>query len=618
MKPPRTREVNLGQAIIPFGVGGILDLMGESLMACDVSYWPSGGGKITSQRLVDHFAQDGIAITGFRSPTDRLPFVRFPKWLFCPACRRMQKMQWRDEQWGEPPHCQNSACSRRPVLVPMRFVMACTAGHVADVPWDYWAHRDAVNEKQRKCKSKKLVFEHVKNRGTGLASLQVRCLECEARKSLQGISSKGAFSRIGVRCPGTQPWEKPREDHTCEAPADELIAVQRGASNLYYAAITSAIDIPPESDFDPNAEVTRAIRHHAFFDALMAANDGPINAGLKQMLINALQMAGFDAGVEMVNAVLADEQASRSGKLGTPPPDTDLLAGEWNAFLHERKRTVDERSTFITEHVPLISSQREGPASTLLTEAIDRVVLAHRLREVRALRGFSRITTNRVIDARLTHTEIPWLPAIEVFGEGIFFSLPEERVAEWEKSGPVRNRFASLRNRVTAAMSEQFPEVSARFVLLHTLAHVVIRQLSFETGYPMASIGERIYSRQAAKGNEPQSGILVYTTQGDIEGTLGGLVRIGRPPHFADLLVKALARAMWCSSDPVCSESQGQGVEALNLAACHACALLPETSCAHRNLLLDRSLLIDDTIGYFSRVLASAVEQSASAAASGA
>ena len=100
------------------------------------------------------------------------------------------------------------------------------------------------------------------------------------------------------------------------------------------------------------------------------------------------------------------------------------------------------------------------------------------------------------------------------------------------------------------------------------------------------------------------AGIFIYTASGDSEGTLGGLVRQGRPDTFPNIFKKAISSARTCSSDPVCILSHGQGRDALNLAACHACALLPETCCEERNGFLDRGVLIgtynNKKMGFYS------------------
>ena len=147
---------------------------------------------------------------------------------------------------------------------------------------------------------------------------------------------------------------------------------------------------------------------------------------------------------------------------------------------------------------------------------------------------------------------------------------------------------------------------SPRYVLLHTLAHLLIRQLSIECGYSGASIKERIYSTYPESATA-MSGILLYTSSSDSDGSLGGLVRKGLPEPFEMICRNMLQEASWCSSDPICIESKAQGFDSLNYAACHACTLLPETSCEMRNCLLDRAAvtgtLEDRNIGFFGAIM---------------
>ena len=132
---------------------------------------------------------------------------------------------------------------------------------------------------------------------------------------------------------------------------------------------------------------------------------------------------------------------------------------------------------------------------------------------------------------------------------------------------------------------------ASRYLLVHSLAHVLINQFVFECGYSTASLRERLYI--SADANAPMAGILIYTAAGDSEGTLGGLVRLGRQERLGPVVRRALSRASWCSADPVCSENLGgQGSRLANLAACHACVLLPETSCETVNQGLDRAMIV--------------------------
>jgi hypothetical protein len=147
-------------------------------------------------------------------------------------------------------------------------------------------------------------------------------------------------------------------------------------------------------------------------------------------------------------------------------------------------------------------------------------------------------------------------------------------------------------------------ELNPRFVLLHTLGHLLINELVFTCGYSSASLRERLYASEAP--GRHMAGLLIYTAAGDSEGTMGGLVRMARPGNLRRVVASALNDARWCSTDPVCMEAgeTGQGPDSCNLAACHGCALLPETACEEFNRFLDRGLVVgtfkDPALGFFS------------------
>lgn len=252
-----------------------------------------------------------------------------------------------------------------------------------------------------------------------------------------------------------------------------------------------------------------------------------------------------------------------------------------------------------------------------LEDYIEDIVLAKRLREVLALRGFRRITPEQpnADDNRfkgyhlsgdcvpLSDVELNWLPAIEMLGEGLFIKIREDALEEWEDA--FENEYQPMRTRLEHSNvgCENF---SARYVLLHTLSHLLIRQLSLECGYSGASIKERIYSTYP-ESDVKMAGILLYTSSSDSDGSLGGLVRKGLPESFEMIFRNMLQEASWCSSDPICIESHAQGYDSLNYAACHACSLLPETSCEMRNCLLDRAAVVgtikDRERGFFGALL---------------
>jgi hypothetical protein len=259
----------------------------------------------------------------------------------------------------------------------------------------------------------------------------------------------------------------------------------------------------------------------------------------------------------------------------------------------------------------LIRSSGIDSYGELIRASFERVSLLHKLRETRAFVGFSRILPgdDLTLDERWSLMALKkkrWLPAVIVRGEGIFLKFREDRLAEWIESYGLMHegRFSSI-NRHLGGLRErrhQQPKlISPKHVLIHTFAHLLINELVYECGYGSASLRERIYS---ADGENPMSGVLIYTAAGDSEGTMGGLVQMGQPGHLETAVAKALEKARWCSSDPVCIESRGQGPDNCNLGACHSCALLPETSCEEQNRLLDRGVVVGTidfpNAGYFS------------------
>jgi hypothetical protein len=207
------------------------------------------------------------------------------------------------------------------------------------------------------------------------------------------------------------------------------------------------------------------------------------------------------------------------------------------------------------------------------------------------------------VQALSINGNLGWLPAIEVRGEGIFVEINTDKFRNWiERSS---TRIATLlreyeRRRTVRNLAAR--NIDVRFIMIHTLAHALIKELTFTCGYGSASLRERLYCN-LENPEEPMNGLLIYTASGDSEGTLGGLVAQAQPERFERLVEEALRRSLWCSNDPVCMESPGDGALSSNLAACHGCILLPETSCEEGNRLLDRGVLVgtidDPGLGFF-------------------
>jgi hypothetical protein len=600
------RQTRLSQTISPFGVGAILDVDGESLMAADISLWPlEATHRIVSRRL-----EESLGVAELRTPpsvpsrpsarTPGIFYKRFPSWLFCQDCRRMHRARGHEETGG-PPACRYC----RGPMVPMRFIAVGTErGHAMDVPWVGWAHSEPQNQEQERCRVEDLLFLTRASGSEGLSSLVVRCAVCAAERDLGDLTTRGALRRIGFRCTGAQPWQR----HNTNACDERVEVLQRGATNVTMHETTTALDIPEPAM--PMRDEEAEIRQHRNFGNVRSAPTGP----RAEVLIDLIaEEVGVTA--ELVRRV--------AGSAGTQDEEVmaareGLLADEWQAF----RQAIDNPDepigtpTFVVSATPFLEPDAH-PVSRALGDAVGHVVLAHRLREVRVLHGFRRYDTGAdMVDVDLgPRGRERWLPAVESFGEGVLLTLDEERLTAWERLESTIARAHRLeRRRRESAVGSRFSKATPRLVLLHTLAHILMRELAFTCGYSAASLRERIY---ASTGPSPEAGLLIYTAAGDSEGTLGGLVRQGEAPRLSRTLFSALEAAAWCSSDPLCRGSRGQGLGSMNLAACHGCALVSETSCERGNLLLDRVMIVgdDNTPGYFQDLIAMAQRDAAGRAA---
>lgn len=335
------------------------------------------------------------------------------------------------------------------------------------------------------------------------------------------------------------------------------------------------------------------------------------NKALSEQMICDVLAAQFD-GWNIAPAILLEQLAA----------DFETAAGEdkaagndesaENDYRHQEYRVFCSDRTEGRPRVHLmIRSESLAIYGASIKKYISRISLLHKLRETRAFVGYSRIIPQKNLSPQkragtISKNSPTWLPAIVVRGEGIFIELSEHSIGEWLAThGEFHTRRLSQLNdreeKRAKTNGSEFVLTDPKFVLLHTLAHLIINQLVFDSGYSSAALRERIY---CASGEFPMSGILIYTAAGDSEGTMGGLVKMGGSDFLEGVLRQAIGKAAWCSTDPVCIESKGQGPENCNLAACHACALLPETSCEEQNRRLDRAVVTGTfqhpDVGFFS------------------
>ncbi|CAK1869004.1 DUF1998 domain-containing protein [Vibrio sp. 1CM24A] len=585
------RSYRSSQLISPFGPGSIIDIGDESLILMGIDHWPVNLDEIKLDRLTKE-----AGVWALKKPpvlktrwekvhkNNALMTHRFPAWMFCPRCRRLKRWT-REGMVNEKgaPACDNSVCKEK-TLVPMRFVAACNHGHLQDVPWDRWAHQN----QKHSCPLPKeqLYFYSNSTKGSGLDALEIHCKNCGATNSLGSIMHEGA---LNVHCSDKQPWEY-NEDYSrnCKEP---LSVLQRGASNLYYPIIRSALDIPYDSSSKGNPIIAAINGTEDYQDLLRALERGRLNR-VKSCAEDLSDDFGFSVE-EILQAVESGGEPKREFKI---PDDKELRLAEWDV-LSNSNIAEKQNENFVTRTAQFTDSESFG-----FEEYIKKVVLVDKLREVRAFCGFERIKPDdNPVLMKSAEGQKTWLPACEVFGEGIFIEFDQRALESWEYQSTtfVKPRIDSVEKRYAGVTSTYLPEPTVKFIALHTFAHLIIRQLSFESGYSSGSLRERIYA------DEGQSGILIYTADGDSEGSLGGLVQQGEPIRLFPAIIAALETANWCSNDPVCSELEAQGVMGLNKAACHSCTLVSETSCENNNLLLDRKLLIGDESeqGLFSQIM---------------
>jgi hypothetical protein len=590
------RKIRRSQYISPHGVGAIYDIGNESLIAPDISwFFKNYGLKIKLDRLTNNLPVKELRMPvpdNFENSSKSIPFFRFPRWLFCSSCRSLRKESYDLGTANELPKCEK--CKSKKVLTPMRFVAVCNKGHLQDIDWFYFLHGKA-NIKENNCNNyedSSLRFKTLAKRGAGLHSIIISCDKCEQTRSLQDMYE----GSLGP-CQGKQPWEPNRDRTKCE---EKLDPIGRSASNLYYPKVVSALDIPVERNEDTNPDeiiIQNIKSNENFVMFLKIYNISDLEKKLIDTYIEEIMKEVPGATPKLIESLYSNQQEGKNEDNREIEIDEEkILKEEWEVL----KDPVSNNKNFISEETSF-----KGFNSYGLDKLIDKVILIKKLREVRVLTGFNRKLPSKdnLISVGL-NKKIDWMPASEVYGEGIFISFSNKEISKWEEKNNkvLSKRLNSMKQTHQERQLQFLPEPSNKFVLLHTFSHILIRQLSFECGYGSSSLRERIYCDESN-----MSGILIYTADSDTEGSLGGLIRQGKPDLFIPTTLTAIEKSCWCSSDPICKEIAGQGMMGLNKAACHSCALLSETSCIAHNALLDRMLLIgeenDKNFGFFNSVL---------------
>lgn len=596
--PPRVGGARPSQLMFTHGVGSLVDMPNISTVIAGLDEWDiDEADTITEDRLLAAVrAVPGLGqVETFKSPPWRdptpnpfdgwarvgVPVFPFPRWLRCTACNRLAPVESKLFKLElNPFHLDRTRYShdcrsgkKAALVVPARFVTACPAGHLDEFPWEEFCHTKAP------CSGSPRLRVNEIGGGSRSTDVQVECLECGQKMHVsQAFGEPG--ERLMPRCRGRHPHLR-RFDH---APcAHQARAVLLGASNAWFPITRRALSLPVAGDV---------------LDRLVAERWGDLGsiASLEELKGAVKYGPQFiDLRGEDLDVIWAIIQARRQGDRGPSETDIDLLAPEWRLLSKPADATPSNDFRV-----------REVATPTGLGEFFERVVLADRLRVVAAQCGFTRIdgpdfdpdADSDVESAPLSRAKPTWVPAAEARGEGIFIQFREGAIASWCQVADASGRLASMRRGHEAWRERRGLEPGAgwpgaRYILLHSFAHALVNELAIECGYSQASLQERIYAREATDAGEAMAGVLLYTAASDSDGTLGGLVALGRPAALEGLLSQALERSRLCSADPLCAEHVPHETEdSLHNAACHACLFVPETTCERGNRYLDRSVLV--------------------------
>jgi hypothetical protein len=646
-------NIRSSQLLSPFGVGQIVNFPEEvSVMVCGLNLWDEeiqyakkkrGQESISEGELrfheprleevlgVNYFVKPFVYKTsGTKNNYLKIPAVRFPGWHYCtnPKCGRM-----REEPLTQAnkriycTSCWDGKSKMKFKMIPVRFVAACPSGHIQDVPFKEWVHNGSIPNDEK---------EHNLSYHTGggsgdLGSITMKCT-CGERRSLAGLMNirkdgqeifDSALARIGFGkddghkfhkknpnhdnplgqyCKGHMPWlglDGIKNSKRCN---NHLQVLVRGASNVHFSEIQSAIYLPKVSN-EANDFVYEVIEEYGKdrLISLLEVDQGVVI--LPSILsIHSFVKNGFISKEELVSGVIDEisNNVTQNEDLGIP--------AELKLRLEEYKYILNGRESENSDFKAVVKTFLGYEEQSFLNRFFECAVLIEKLKETRVFKGFSRINPNNKIDKKELSKEIvSWLPAVQVFGEGIFLKFKDDIVDNWlDLHG---NVFESIVSRFHQAMSkrgtQKEKEINPFFIAMHTFAHLLIKKLCFDCGYGSSSLKERLYFSSNPKCR--MNGILIYTSSGDSEGSLGGLVRQGKSEYLGRLVKNAIEDAEWCSADPVCSDiglSSGQGPDNVNGSACHNCCIVPETSCEEFNILLDRTTLIgsieNPNIGFFN------------------
>lgn len=551
-------ELRPNQIITTFGPGAIVDAIKDSVTVLDTNYWAEKGKKIVDGRLASYLGVNCFYMPR-TSPVGDIPVTTFPYMHVCSNLKCGRLFDIRDDfnlesylKFGVTcPDCRRTA-------YPSRFITICENGHMDDFPWQWWVHRGDPS-----CKGKLRIFS-TGNTST-LADMWVECTTCGAKRSMSGATQRDNFE--GLKCSGHHPFRPNARNENCKKP---LLPSQRGASNVYFSVSRSAISIPPWINplYNLIDEHLRLIEETREMFGDMGVTK------VYEKYFTAYTRAEFDDALER--------------RLKNISEFKEIKQMEYEAITHHNDPAyASQKKHFKAEEDSL-------PAG--MKKYFDRIIRITRLREVRVLLGFTRVDApdpDADVQANIVYLNKgkneKWLPAAEINGEGIFIEFSKEMLDSWLSDAKVSALSQKYEESYKQFCAEKQWTITvprnAVYVLMHTFAHLLIKQMAMSSGYSSSAIRERVYF------SDSMHGILLYTGSADKEGSLGGLVELGNTNKLMMLMRDAFQEALLCTNDPECMNNTPAGGNS-NGAACHSCCMISETACENGNRMLDRGLVV--------------------------
>ena len=593
------RSVRLSQTLAPFGVGAIYDFRGESLVACDTFHWWGRGQPIDCARLAD-----GPRSRRFRSAPSHaslfgrsvgIPYARFPRWLFCPRCRRM--VWWTTQHGGDRAsrrRCSN--CQRHPQLVPMRFVIVCRNGHMTTFRGTSGRTSARRSRARGSASRKNLQLHHdAGTRRRPRVARRAAATSCGAERTCAGSPRTAASTPLNLRCLGLQPWQRRGRRDVRRRPAGRAARRHQRLLRPH-----------PLGDRHPAGVELRLLqprqpRRSRTTPTSPRSEQNPTASSRRASAKCSADKYGVPADEDPRDGERRGRPARRGERLHTSTASRSQATSLPTSGRRFSRRTTKPTTATASSHGRALLAQDadDGPlseASSTRTADPTRGPRDPAPRGSRAV-GFSRLRADwRSSSSPISDEDSTGCPAVEVFGEGIFLALDETSAPGWEAPTGGRRRAPTRSNATESTRTTSSARLlPAATPALRPAPHARARP------DPAARLRVRLRRRVASENGstpsratkrKPQAGLLLYTAAGDVEGTLGGLAARANRRGLPERSWTRSRCAAGARPTRICAESSGQGFSGMNLGACHACALVPETSCDHANALLDRTLVV--------------------------